>query len=73
MRIILVILLAAAAWSLDDAAREKARAALREGAVALDRVNKRVYARLKSEARMDPALANELGRIDTGAPICPPR
>ena len=50
---------------------DQARAALREGAVALDRVNKRVYARLKSEARMDPALANELGRIDTGAPNLP--
>ncbi|MEX8518224.1 MAG: hypothetical protein AB3X44_06885 [Leptothrix sp. (in: b-proteobacteria)] len=50
---------------------DRARAALRDGAVALDRVNKRVYARLKSEARVDPALANELGRIDTGAPNLP--
>jgi hypothetical protein len=49
----------------------QARAALRDAAAALDRLNKRFYARLQAEARTDPALAQALAQIDTGAPNLP--
>lgn len=49
----------------------QARAALREAAAALDRLNKRVYARLRAEARSDARLAQALAQIDTGAPNLP--
>lgn len=49
----------------------QARVALREGAVALDRLNKRFYARLQAQARANPALARAMAQIDTGAPNLP--
>lgn len=49
----------------------QARVALRETAVALDRLNKRFYARLQAQARANPALARAMAQIDTGAPNLP--
>ena len=48
-----------------------ARVDLREAAVALDRLNKRFYARLQAQARANPALARAMAQIDTGAPNLP--
>jgi hypothetical protein len=48
-----------------------ARVGLREAAVALDRLNKRFYARLQAEARAKPALARAMAQIDTGVPNLP--
>jgi len=42
-----------------------ARITLRTSATALDRLNKRFYARLQSEARTNPAVAGALGQITT--------
>jgi len=42
-----------------------ARSALEAAATALDRLNKRFYAKLQSEARSNPALAAALSQIDT--------
>ncbi|MBS0656871.1 MAG: hypothetical protein JSR82_01330 [Verrucomicrobia bacterium] len=42
-----------------------ARTALRVAAVAVDRLNKRFYAKLQSEARTNPALDSALGQIET--------
>jgi hypothetical protein len=42
-----------------------ARTALRTAATAVDRLNKRFFARLQSEARTNPALAAALGQITT--------
>ncbi|MEO5713195.1 MAG: hypothetical protein ABIT37_06875 [Luteolibacter sp.] len=42
-----------------------ARIALRAAATALDRLNKRFYVRLQSEARTNPAVAGALGQITT--------
>src|ERR1019366_7234917 len=42
-----------------------ARTALRTAATALDRLNKRFYAKLQSEARTNDALAAALGQITT--------
>ena len=44
-----------------------ARIALRVAATAVDRLNKRFYARLTAEARTNAALADALGQIDTGS------
>lgn len=44
-----------------------ARTALRVAATAVDRLNKRFYTKLSSEARSNPALADALAQIDTGA------
>lgn len=56
----------------DRSARiNQSRAALREAAASLDRLNKRFYSRLKAEARGDAALARSLAQIDTGAPNLP--
>jgi hypothetical protein len=49
----------------------QARTGLREATVALDRLNKRFYARLQAEARAKPALARAMAQIDTGAPNLP--
>lgn len=49
----------------------QARVALREAAVALDRLNKRFYARLQAQARANPALARAMAQIDTGVPNLP--
>jgi hypothetical protein len=48
-----------------------ARVDLREAAVALDRLNKRFYARMQALARANPALARAMTQIDTGAPNLP--
>jgi len=42
-----------------------ARTALRVAATALDRLNKRFYSKLQSEARTNPALAAALAQIET--------
>jgi hypothetical protein len=42
-----------------------ARSALRVAATAVDRLNKRFYAKLTAEARTNAALADALGQIDT--------
>jgi len=53
--------------AVEDAAAEvtTARTALRTAANNVDRLNKRFYAKLQSEARTNPALAAALGQIDT--------
>ena len=53
--------------AVDDRAADVkgARTALRVAATGLDRLNKRFYAKLKSEARSNPALAAALGQIVT--------
>ncbi|MEO7933440.1 MAG: hypothetical protein ABIT76_09815 [Chthoniobacterales bacterium] len=43
----------------------EARSTLRNAAVAVDRLNKRFYSKLQSEARSNPALADALGQIVT--------
>lgn len=44
-----------------------ARTALRSAAATVDRLNKRFYAKLEAEARTNPALAEALANITTGA------
>ena len=44
-----------------------ARTALRSAAATVDRLNKRFYAKLEAEARTNPALAEALAGITTGA------
>ena len=53
--------------ALEDRAADvaTARTALRVAANALDRLNKRFYAKLKAEARSNPALETALAQIDT--------
>lgn len=53
--------------ALEDRAADvaSARSALRVAATALDRLNKRCYAKLQSEARSNPALAGALAQIET--------
>jgi hypothetical protein len=47
------------------AAVSSARTTLRTAATNVDRLNKRFYAKLQSEARTNPALADALAQIDT--------
>jgi len=49
------------------------RASLHTAAVGLDRSNKQFYARLQSEGRTNPDLANALKQIDTGTGNLPAR
>jgi hypothetical protein len=53
--------------AIEDTAAEvsSARTALRTAATNVDRLNKRFYAKLQSEARTNPALADALNQIDT--------
>jgi len=53
--------------ALEDRAADvgSARSALRVAATAVDRLNKRFYAKLTAEARTNAALADALGQIDT--------
>ncbi len=55
--------------ALEDRAADvaSARNALRVAATALDRLNKRFYAKLQSEARSNPTLAGALAQIMTGS------
>lgn len=59
--------------AVEDAAADltTARTALRGAATALDRLNKRFYSKLLSEARTNPALATALNQIDTGSSNLP--
>ena len=54
--------------AIEDTAAEvsSARTALRTAATNVDRLNKRFYAKLQSEARTNPALAAALDQIDHG-------
>jgi hypothetical protein len=54
-----------------NAQLNQARAALREAAVTLDRLNKRFYAKLQAEVRSNPALTQAMAQIDTGVPNLP--
>lgn len=53
--------------SVEDRAADarSARSALRQAALAVDRLNKRFYARLRAEARTNPAVAAALPQITT--------
>ena len=53
--------------SIEDTAAEISsdRTGLRSAATAVDRLNKRFYAKLQAEARTNPALAEALNQIDT--------
>jgi len=53
--------------AVEDTAAEvsSARTALRTAATTVDRLNKRFYSKLQSEARTNPALAAALDQIDT--------
>jgi hypothetical protein len=53
--------------AIEDTAADvsSARTALRTAATTVDRLNKRFYAKLQSEARTNPALATALDQIDT--------
>jgi hypothetical protein len=48
-----------------------ARTGLRSAATTVDRLNKRFYAKLQSEALSNPVLAAALGQIDTGSSSSP--
>jgi hypothetical protein len=59
--------------AVEDTAADvsSARTALRTAATAVDRLNKRFYAKLQSEARTNAALALALGQIDTESASLP--
>jgi hypothetical protein len=59
--------------AIEDTAAEvsSARTALRTAATTVDRLNKRFYAKLQSEARTNPALATALDQIETDSANLP--
>lgn len=63
----LIIAQPALEQAIEDAAAgvSSARTALRTAATTVDRLNKRFYAKLQSEARTNPTLAAALDQIDT--------